>query len=278
MGDTGIPYCDKVWDLTIGCRHRSPGCENCWSPPIVHRMAAKGLAGYGGQVDATGKHWRETEGVNLLERNLDHPDHWPSGQFVFVNSKSDLFDARVPLKLIRLVFSKMKTCTQHDYMVLTKEPGSLARFVGDYREYLPCDWAHAMHNVILMTSVENRHYLDRLWSLRTITTTHIGVSLGPLLGPVAAELKPLLRGLSWVVIECEKLLGGRAGRWAGDEPDAWWNAARAIIEACRQACVPVWMKQGPDLTTPKGKRPKVTTDVSRFPDGCRIQQRPRWSS
>ncbi len=84
MAETKIPYCDATWDLTIGCRKRSPGCLNCWATRTVHRLARAGLNGYCthhdrdrsdrepriSEIQTTydGQDWLPTEAVNLLRR------------------------------------------------------------------------------------------------------------------------------------------------------------------------------------------------------------------
>jgi protein gp37 len=362
MAKTAIPYCDETWDLTIGCRKRSEGCANCWATRICHRMAAKGLDGFCthedrdrtdreprfGRIQTTpdGKDWLDTYTVNLLHWNLEKPMHWGRPRFVFVNSKSDLFDNRVPFEFIGQVFTRMAASPKHRFMVLTKEPGRMADFVDWYRKQpVPCwalsrgqDWYEsAFGHVILMASVEGPKHLARIETLLAIPSAMWGVSIEPLIDPIGDGLLKYLAyiqcsncgwlgfgdndtpegglakeydgpddvdgnwqcpncgasedgcvhdysvvhnpfgadpRLNWVVIGCEKLHGGRAGRWAGDSPDAWWGAARMIVEQCRAAGVAIWVKQGPKVVTKGGRsRVVVTTDPKDFPVACRWQQR-----
>jgi hypothetical protein len=297
MADTAIPYCDATWDVTWGCRHD----------------------------------------------NLDTPLHWRKPRFIFVNSKSDLFDERVPFSYIGTVFDVMAACPQHRFMVLTKEPETMARFIRWYTfERGGCDetpttierrWPTTFPHVILMVSVESPKHMDRIDTLLRIPAAMRGVSFEPLIEPIGEGMLEYLadiqcsdcgwlgfgdndtpdRGLakeydgpndedghwqcprcggsedgcvhdysavhdpfgpdprlSWVVLGCEKLPGGRPGRWAGDDPAGWWRAAGAMIGECRNAGIAVWMKQGP---TSDGRR--VTHDVSDFPEPCRVQEKPK---
>lgn len=286
---TDIPYCDETWDLTIGCRPRSEGCDSCWATHTVHRIAQKGVAGYQGQVEAFGCRWAKTDRVNLLTANLDKPLHWRKPRFVFVNSKSDLFDARVPFAFIGHAFDVMNEAYQHRYMVLTKEPAAMARFIRWYmKERGGCDerpttsprsWPETFGHVILMVSVESPGHLDRVKTLIQIPAHHRGVSLEPLLEPIAVELWPLLRtdGLSWVVVGCEKLPGGRAGRWSPHPHcmrEEFWNEVDRLVDVCRIQRVPIWVKQGPGWPPRASCGLPVTHIRSEFPRACRVQQRP----
>lgn len=310
MATTKIPYCDATWDLTIGCRKRSPGCENCWATRTVHRLACKGEDGYcthddriTGRTDREprigriqtapdGREWLATPEVNLLHWNLDKPLHWRKGRFIFVNSKSDLFDERVPFEFLAKVFDTMARTKQHKYMVLTKEPSRLADFIEWLEEgnrRCPYCWPEDFAHVILMTSIEDAEHLGRLDTLLRISAAHYGVSLEPLLGPVSPSLGHYLwrdrieddgldrygQLLDWVVVGSEKLLGGRVRRWAGSEVHAWWQEAAAIIHLCRRAQIPVWMKQGPCY---RNGKVFVSDRHGDWPMECRIQQHPNWNS
>lgn len=299
MAETEITYCDRTWDLTIGCRKRSEGCDNCWATRIVHRLASADVHGYAGngvgcsyQTREHGEDWEPTERVNLLEWNLDKPPHWRKPQFIFLNSKSDLFDERVPFEFIAEAFEMMRQTPHHRYMVLTKEPARMAEFISWYQtpgwSTMPLSgvWPDQFRHVILMVSVESPDHIDRIDTLMQIPAAMRGVSIEPMLAPLAAKLVLRITVLTvdgprpdWVVVGCEKLMGGKAGRWAGEEIDAWWGAAAMVVKACRYAGVPVWMKQGPDLSHcpshwKTGVRPPVTHDMANFPPSCRVQQKP----
>lgn len=315
MAETGIPYCDRTWDLTIGCRKRSPGCDNCWACRTVHRLAGRGLSGYEDQVACTGGDWLFTSKVNCLVCNLSRPLHWRKPSFIFVNSKSDLFDERVPFEFIARAFDVMCNCRQHRFMVLTKEPGRMAEFIEWYQQRRIPVWPDDFPHVILMVSVEGPEYISRIETLRRIPAAMRGVSLEPLISRVSDAVTPFIAEgynvcpacywwgeddgdpkhgqaypcpkcgedtdavpldelLDWVVVGCEKLAGGRAGRWTGIDPVNWWEEAQGIVTACRDAGVPVWMKQGPRVP-PTGSRVRVTEDAAEFPPECRIQEKPK---
>jgi protein gp37 len=311
MGHTDIPYCDCTWDLTIGCRKRSPGCANCWATRTVQRLAGAGLDGYCthhdrdrtdretrvGEIQTSydGKDWLPTAAVNLLHWNLAQPSGWRKPRFIFVNSKSDLFDERVPFSFVTRVWGAMAMAPQHKYMILTKEPGRLAQFIAQYQQVVRVpSWPNDFPHVILMVSVEDAEHLGRIDQLLRIPAAHYGVSFEPLLGPVSEKIGRYLwrdrnedddldrygQLLDWVVLGCEKRAGGRAGRWASADGDGWWAETDKIAELCEAVPVPLWVKQGPVLTKSPKRGParieKVCDDMAEFPPTCQIQQHPRW--
>lgn len=308
---TDIPYCDKTWDLTIGCKKRSPGCDNCWAIPTVHRLQCKPVRGYGfqtaGATKTTGERvwdWLPTAEVNLLDWNLTAPLHWRKPSFIFVNSKSDLFDDRVPFEFIARAFNVMCDAPEHRFMILTKEPGRMAEFIDWYmpwtiRDKTPHIWPKHFPHVILMVSVEGPEQLDRISTLMEIPAAMYGVSFEPLIEPLARwkfnEVispcgyycdhgedgyghRPERSKLDWAVVGCEKLPGGSAGRWKRQylrdegDPCDWWTEASRIVHACQEAGVATWVKQGPMYVM---GRIVVTDDPADFPTDCRVQKKPK---
>ena len=72
------------------------------------------------------------------------------------------------------------------------------------------------------------------------------------------------KNVNWVIIGCESLPGGRAGRFCEDE-DKWWQAARDIKDQCIAADVKFFMKQGPI-------NGKVSHKPSEWPEDLRIRE------
>jgi protein gp37 len=294
MGQTGIPYCDTTWDLTIGCRKRSAGCGNCWAARTVHRLACKPVPGYGLQTRGINKvsagpdwDWLDQPTVNLLDWNLDRPCHWRDPRFVFVNSKSDLFDERVPFEYIGYIFDIMNEARQHHYMVCTKEPGRMAEYIAWYQTTRSRkatgepEWPRTFPHVILMTSIEGPQELHRWIKLSRIPAALRGVSLEPLLEPMGGCLAPWISQIDWLVIGCEKLPGGRAGRWSPHQHcmrEEFWAEVDRLVDLCRvNTDTALWVKQGPGWPPRREGGLPVTANLAEFPESCRIQQRPRWT-
>ena len=60
---------------------------------------------------------------------LDQPRHWRKPRRVFVCSMGDLFHPDVPFEFIEKVFAVIAMCQQHTFMVLTKRPENMHRFL-----------------------------------------------------------------------------------------------------------------------------------------------------
>jgi protein gp37 len=61
-------------------------------------------------------------GITTHEYALTAPYRWRDPRLVFVNSRRDLFHARVPNQFIHDVFTVMADTPRHTYQVLTKRP------------------------------------------------------------------------------------------------------------------------------------------------------------
>jgi len=73
-----------------------------------------------------------------------------------------------------------------------------------------------------------------------------------------------LATLSWLILGCESLAGGKAGRFQ----DGFIDAARSLVRQCKTADVPVYVKQIPI----KGK---VNRKISDWPKDLQIQDYPK---
>lgn len=117
MGKTTINYCDETWNVTGGCSHCSPGCDNCWSEQLT-ATRFKGKPRYDGLT----KDGRWTGKVKLFEDRLEQPLHWKEPRVIFVNSQSDLFHEQVEPGWTCHVFDIIEQCPQHTFLLLTKRP------------------------------------------------------------------------------------------------------------------------------------------------------------
>lgn len=75
-------------------------------------------------------------------------------------------------------------------------------------------------------------------------------------------------GLGWVIVGVESNgpLVGRLGDFKSEAE--WWDAAADVVRQCRDAGVPVFLKQGP-------KNGRIVHDPADFPEQCRVRQFPR---
>lgn len=72
--------------------------------------------------------------------------------------------------------------------------------------------------------------------------------------------------LSWILIECERI-NGKPGRGCEDEA-LWWSWAEDIVGQCKEAEVPVFVKQ-------ICKDGRVITDIAKFPKMLQIREYPK---
>lgn len=273
-----IEWTDASWQVTRGCARVSPGCERCYAERFAHRFSGKGRVFEG--LTVLGSHGpRWTGEVRFAPENLDQPLRWKRPRKIFVNSMSDLFHEDVTNEQIAAVFGVMAACRQHTFQVLTKRAERMARWfrwvdrqAGERHPLsVPIHWAQRaledvgklrdtgrafearwpLPNVWLGVSVEDeKRAEDRIPELLDTPAAVRWISAEPILGEVSlwAYLKGETRdrclgtlgapsklpGLDWVVV------GGESGPGARPMDLEW---ARSIISDCREAGVPVFVKQ-----------------------------------
>ena len=222
MGDkSGIEWTDATWNFVTGCKHISPGCDNCYADALSRRLQAMGVERY-----------RNGFQLTIHESLLDLPRRWREPRRIFVNSMSDLFHHDVPLDLIKRAFAVMADTPRHTFQILTKR-ADRARYVSGSLPWPP--------NVWMGMSVENQTYAFRAKRLADVPAAVRFLSVEPLLGPVTLHL----RGIHWVIV------GGESGPRARPMDPAW---ARSVRDQCRAAGVAFFFKQWGGRTPKAGGR------------------------
>jgi protein gp37 len=113
MAETKIEWCDKVLNPNTGCSKISAGCANCYAERIANRF-------WGG---------RKFTDVKCHPERLEQPLKWKKPQKIFVNSMSDLFHPDVPDEYISKVWDVMWAAKQHTFLILTKRPERMKKWV-----------------------------------------------------------------------------------------------------------------------------------------------------
>jgi len=255
---SSIEWTDATWNPTTGCTKVSPGCAHCY----IERTPAFRIPGrrfVNGRTD-----------LQLHHERLKQPLHWKKPRRVFVNSLSDLFHDDVPDTFISQVFAVMALTPRHTYQVLTKRPERMRAFLANETGYWgtvwsasmeikppppPQHWYHAprtfpwpLPNVWLGVSVESRRWKSRVIPHLVSTAAAVRfVSVEPLLEDlgdisdwfprereVSQTQSVWIEGVNWVIV------GGESGPGARPFDLAW---ARAIVQQCKAAGVPVFVKQ-----------------------------------
>jgi protein gp37 len=306
-GASKIEWTERVWKPVRGCSGVSPGCQHCYAERVAHRFSGPGRP-YEGLTHLVGGQPQWTGEVRPVPEALDAPLHWREPARVFVNSMSDLFHEDVPDDFLCRVFKVMGQAERHTFQVLTKRAGRMQRFLREQTN------AHAIRtledpefcvrwpypNVWLGVSVEDQRRADERIPLLLATPAAMRlVSAEPLLGPVTlwkyladcacghghgftacpntggaartchvqdCPCPGLRPRLSWVIV------GGESGKDARPMRLEW---ARALIRQCREARVPVFVKQvgrvaarGLGSRDPKGGR------VEDWPEDLRVREFP----
>lgn len=119
---------DLAWRLVEGCTPVSAGCAHCWAATQAHirskQSNPKIAASFGGVTDAAGR-WNGN--IKLLADNLEAPLHRKKPTIYAV--WNDLFHEDVPEDFIFRAFAVMALFQQHLFMILTKRPERLKKYL-----------------------------------------------------------------------------------------------------------------------------------------------------
>lgn len=209
--NSAIEWTEATWNPVTGCTKISPGCKHCYAERLANRLQAMGQRNYVNGFELT-----------LQPHAIEIPLSWKKPQTIFVNSMSDLFHKKVPLKYILQVFDVMKRANWHRYQILTKRSDRLLELSPQI---------HWQPHVWMGVSVENQKYTFRIDHLRETQAHTKFLSLEPLLGPLP-NLN--LKGIHWVIV------GGESGPGARVMDKAW---VLEIRDQCLEANVPFFFKQ-----------------------------------
>lgn len=249
MGDTQIPWANRVWNPVIGCSHDGCYVRRCYAAVMATRLAAIMPAVYGGLA----KVGRWTGEVRFVAERLTQPLRWRKPSVVFVDSMGDFFHGEVEISWIAQVYGVMAVAVRHTFLILTKRPQNAAYWMAkpEFRSaYEAAARAHGATgpipwpppNVWVGTSASMIYdAAPRLDELMLVPAAVRFLSAEPLLGAMnldrwlGAAIGDGLPGLDWVIAGCESGAGARP-------MDLGW--VRSIRDQCQQAQVPFFYKQG----------------------------------
>lgn len=214
---TGIPYCDEVWNVCVGCTKIKSGCQNCWAERLHNQ---RHTAWWDHRWPAAPRQYHKPfSDMQLISEMLNIPLHWRKPRTIFVNSMSDTFHEDVPFEFIDKIFAVASVREKHKYLFFTKRwKRALDYFSGDYKERvgvaalkyispLLAEEAQAywrepfLPNVHLYFSASTQAEVDEAGPiLLDIPVAGRGFSLEPLLGPI--NISPYIKsgGLSYKIL------------------------------------------------------------------------------
>lgn len=262
MQKTKIEYLTHTWNpIKMQCTPISEGCQNCWSLAINRRFKNK------------------PEKPELDMKELEAPMRLRKPARIGVQFMGDLFHEDVPFRFIAEIFNRIRRCPQHIFQVLTKRPKRMLEFCEDLNFVLyPNLWIGvtcenqrcadikipilleipaAVRFISIEPCLENilisAHYLPQ--------TKYLLSGGRPIYGDKVAvyEDGKFVKGIDWVIIGCESGAKRRECKFG------WvWS----IVEQCKYANVPVFVKQIPIDG-------KVCKDINKFPKELQFREYPK---
>lgn len=287
---TGIELCHHTYNPWVGCAKVSPGCANCYAEVDTPARIARG-----GGVELWGPNAaRKIKAVSgWLEPLRWDREAAKAGERrrVFCLSQGDFFEDRPDLAEPRSQTLRIINQTPNlDWLILTKR---IELFEVALRRCLEVpdrglaiglmvtnwlDGSRVPPNLWLGVSVESRDFQGRIRGLLE-TPAHVRfLSLEPLLGGI--YVRPWLHhgpGIDWVIV------GGESGPNARPCNLNW---IESIVEDCRDANVPVFVKQLGSQAVFRSRsdgdwfytfptKHKKGGDPAEWPEHLRVRQFPR---
>ena len=235
-------YWDKPWNPIIGCQPCSPACENCYAKALSARF---GMADFSPRP--TTRIAPPRSGVVFCGNMTDLFGEW--------NAKNYHEDKNFIGKTVAVGFDGAI------YLWLTKRVETMITFI-QYAFGTPWRRSRSDMHYFGFTAENQQRYSERLLPVYRAKEKwmQFWVSAEPLLGPLRLGLDgDLIPGTyKWIVVGCESGPNRRPCKIEWVE---------SIVEQCRAANVPVFVKQL-DLNG------KCERDISKFPEHLRIRQVP----
>lgn len=264
---TKIEWADMTINPVVGCSHCSPGCDNCYAERFAARLAKnpnpKISGKYAGVVDENGKWTGKMSRRYFIDAAFDSLPKAPKR--VFVGSMCDIFHENMNYPAFLHFIKKLSTFPQHTFILLTKRPQRMNKFISLTRETNTDCGLWPLPNLWLGVTVCNQAEADEKIPVLLQTPAAVRfVSVEPCLGPVdlghlswtdiigSTAEKNALTGKTWIQGNCGEssqtlqgnrlgwvICGGETGPGARPMHPDW---VRSLRDQCQGARVPFFFK------------------------------------
>ena len=238
----------------FGCSKVSPGCQNCYAEKLTLQ---KGWAGWGDnspRVRSKG-FWND---VYAWDRKAQRE----GGRRRTFTSLMDFLDPMAPIEWFGDYLETVLKTPHLDHLMLTKRPELYKpRLEELWRHFQPqraAGWiaesllkGHPFTNAWIGATVEDQQRADeRIPLLEKIPAKLRWLSVEPLLEPIRFRTPSDLLKIRWVVV------GGESGP---GRRDCGVDAIINVVAQCKEAGVPVWVKQ--DCAAKPGQQGRIPDDI-----------------
>lgn len=208
-----IEWTDATWNPVTGCTKISEGCQNCYAERIANRF------------------WDHPfSEVRFHADRITEPNKWQKPRRVFVCSMGDLFHPDIEDWMIEEVWSIMRMNPRHTFMVLTKRPDRMQKWMYHLKFSEDAPAPNVWVGVTAEQQKEANYRITRLIEASNIAVRFISVE--PMLEDMI--LIQYLDKLDWVICGAESGPGARPFKMS-------W--ARDLKNQCVQEGVPFFFKQ-----------------------------------
>jgi len=236
-------YWHISWSPVTGCAACGfgKGCPKCWGGTLVRTRLAGHPAYKGLSSPDTPTGWNGE--VRCHESRLKLPNG--KSKVIALNWMGELFNPKVPFSFIDKVFALMMLRRQHTFLLLTKNPGRLKKYMQQL-DPIPEAVEHIWFGTSASTQREWAGNTAKL--LEVPAVSHRWVSLEPMLEKVDI-LSPCLNIMQMCAAVRDGLfidwiaMGAQSGVGARPMELSW---AEKVIEQGQMIGIPIFYKQGPD--------------------------------
>ena len=256
MNKNRISYVDYSWNpLSMRCSFKACPCRStCWHLQMADRMS-KNPQMPKEKRDA----WAGVTGPYLDKKELMAPLEVKKPSRIAVHFMGDLFDEEVGIIHLAKIFSACVRSPQHQFLVLTKQVNRMVELC-----------VRPVENIYWGVTVTNQADTDRMipkllkvpgkkWVSAELLFD--GFQFNPhWLGACDCGEDPGSHShgfLDWIVV-------GSSNNPRKHPCKLEW--IQSIVDQCRAACVPVFVKQIPVAG-------KVCHDINQFPESLRVRER-----